>query len=248
MIRVIVHGAGGRMGRMLCRLLREDFSSWELAAQVSPSLAEDGENCYRTLAQVPPAADCVVDFSHHSTAPALMTYCREHRLPVVVATTGHTPEEMAAIHAAAAAIPVFFSANMSVGVAYLAEMGKKAAALFPQAEIEIIERHHDQKLDVPSGTALLLADRIGEVRPDAPVVTGRRENGKRDPREITIHSLRLGNKVGTHEIILSTGSETITLRHEAEDRTLFANGAMAAIRFLLTQPAGLYGMSDMLTQ
>ena len=111
-----------------------------------------------------------------------------------------------------------------------------------------MEKHHNQKLDVPSGTALLLANRICEVRDDAQLVVGRHANGKRTPQEIGIHSLRLGNEVGTHEIIIATGSETITIKQEADNRTLFADGALAAAAFVAAKPAGLYNMQDMITE
>ena len=147
---------------------------------------------------------------------------------------------------AAKEIPVFFSANMSIGVALLADLGRKAAATFPDADIEIVEKHHNQKLDVPSGTALLLARGIQEVRQDSQLLIGRRDYGKRTKQEIGIHSLRLGNEAGAHEIILSTGTQTITLKHEAEDRALFAEGALAAAEYIARQPAGVYSMQDML--
>ena len=173
-------------------------------------------------------------------------YCVKRNLPVIVATTGQTPEELAMIDAAAKAVPVFLSANMSLGVALLADLAKKAAAVFPDADIEIIEKHHNQKLDVPSGTALLLARRIREARPGAEFVIGRHENGKRTKAEIGIHSLRLGNEVGTHEIIIATGSETITLKHEAENRSLFAQGALAAAAFIVGRAPGMYDMRSII--
>ena len=167
-------------------------------------------------------------------------------MPVVVATTGQTPDEKAVIAEAAKKIPVFFSANMSIGVALLANLAKKAASVFPEANIEIVEKHHNQKLDVPSGTALLLAHRILEALTVTVLLVGRHENGKRTAKEIGIHSLRLGNEVGTHEIIIATGAETITLKHEAENRSLFANGALAAAAFLEGKTPGLYSMQDII--
>ena len=117
---------------------------------------------------------------------------------------------------------------------------------FPEADIEIVEKHHNRKLDIPSGTALMLAGSIKKVRNTAEFVIGRHENGKRRPEEIGIHSLRYGNEVGTHEIIISNGNETITLKHEAENRSLFAEGALKAAAFLIGKPAGLYSMKDMI--
>ena len=143
-------------------------------------------------------------------------------------------------------IPVFFSANMSVGIAVLADIAKRAAEAFPEADIEIIERHHNRKMDIPSGTALMLANALRGVRENAVFNIGRHENGKRTVEEIGIHSLRYGNEVGTHEIIISNGNETITLKHEAENRALFAEGALKAAAFLCGKGPGLYTMKEML--
>ena len=134
---------------------------------------------------------------------------------------------------------------MSIGIAVLGDLAKKAAAAFPQADIEIIEAHHNQKLDVPSGTALLLAHQIQQVRQDSTLLIGRHENGRRTAQEIGIHSLRFGAEVGMHEILISTGSETLTLKHKAESRSLFADGALKAAAFLSGKPAGLYTMQDL---
>ena len=246
-MNLILHGYTGRMGQMVSKTAESGFAGAVLAARVSPDCDCDGENgCYSALSHYQGAADCVVDFSNHAATKDLLAYCCARKLPVVIATTGQTDEELQCIAEAAKEIPVFFSANMSVGVALLADLARRAAAAFPDAEIEIVEIHHDQKLDVPSGTALLLAHRMQEVRKDAPLVIGRHENGKRTRQEIGIHSLRLGNEVGTHEIILSTGSETITLKHKAENRALFAEGALTAAAFLCGKPAGLYNMQDMI--
>ena len=242
-MKVLIHGSTGRMGKILCDLLRAGYPGLELAARVSPEETADPANCvFTSLAEVNCPVECVIDFSHHTAVGGLMDFCIGKNLPVVVATTGHTPEEKALISQAAEKIPVFYSANMSIGVALLAELARKAAAVFPGADIEIVEKHHNQKLDVPSGTALLLAHAIQEARPDSVLLVGRHENGKRTAREIGIHSLRMGNEVGTHEIIIATGAETITLKHEAENRSLFANGALAAAAFLEGKCAGLYSM------
>ena len=242
---IIIFGANGRMGRIVAQEAEAGFQNARVAARVSRSAAADKEaGVYTTLAQFDGHADCVVDFSNHTATAELMAYCTARSLPVVVATTGHTEQELAIIREAAEKIPVFLSANMSVGVALLADLAKRAAAVFPEAEIEIIERHHDQKLDVPSGTALLLARRMQEARSDAPLVIGRHENGKRTKTEIGIHSLRYGNEVGTHEIVIATGSETVTLVHKAENRSLFAQGALTAAAFLCGRAPGLYDMRD----
>ena len=246
-MRILIHGSTGRMGKILCDLLTAGYPGLTLAARVSPEETLDAaNNVFTSLAEVNCEVDGVIDFSHHTAVGGLMDFCIAKNLPVVVATTGHTPEEKAVIADAAKKIPVFFSANMSIGVALLAELAKKAASVFPTANIEIVEKHHNQKLDVPSGTALLLAHRMQEVLTDSTLLVGRHENGKRTAKEISIHSLRLGNEVGTHEIIIATGAETITLKHEAENRSLFANGALAAAAFLEGKPAGLYSMQDII--
>ena len=246
-MKILVHGAGGHMGQIVCRMAEEGQNGAELAAQVSMELTSDpSRSVYTTLDEFKGDADVAVDFSNHSSTEALLTYCQSRNLPVVIATTGQTEAEKELIHAAAETIPVFYSANMSVGIAVLADIAAKAAAAFPEADIEIIEKHHNRKLDVPSGTALILANAIHTVRENAVFNIGRHTNGKRTVEEIGIHSIRIGNEVGTHEIIISNGNETITLKHEAENRALFAEGAMKAAAFLCGKKPGLYGMKDLL--
>ncbi|MBR0069996.1 MAG: 4-hydroxy-tetrahydrodipicolinate reductase, partial [Synergistaceae bacterium] len=155
-------------------------------------------------------------------------------------------EELEEIHNAAKKIPVFMSPNMSVGVALLADIAERVTKVFGSCDIEMIEAHHNQKLDVPSGTALMLAKRIQEAKPESTFNIGRHEDGKRPANEIGIHSLRYGTEVGTHEIIFSNGLETITLRHDAKNRALFAKGALSAARWLIKQSAGFYDMKDFL--
>ena len=141
-------------------------------------------------------------------------------------------------------IAVFHAGNFSLGIAILCDFARRAAAMMPEANIEIIEKHHNQKLDAPSGTALMLANDIKEARTDATFVCGRYGHGKRTEQEIGIHALRLGGVIGEHEVILATPTETITLKHEAHTRALFADGALVAASFLLGKPAGLYNMKD----
>ena len=247
-MKLIVHGYTGRMGQIVSDLAANGYNGAQLAARVGRSCPAPGQDgCYAALSQYDGPADCVVDFSSHLATGELLGYCLERRLPLVIAATGHTEAERALIEEAAGRIPIFFSANMSIGIALLARMAQKAAAVFPEADIEIIEIHHNRKQDVPSGTALLLYRKLRAVRPNARAVVGRHEDGRRAPEEIGIHSLRCGNEVGTHEIIIASGSETITLRHRAESRALFAQGALAAAAFLRGRGPGLYGMEDMIS-
>lgn len=246
-IRIILNGAGGRMGREISRILESGSSPCSLAAAVdAKGLDAVPYPAYTSVSDCDIEADCIIDFSHHSATAELMQYAVSRSLPIVVATTGQTEEELSMIREAAKKIPVFFAANMSVGVALLIELAQKAVAAFPDADIEIVEAHHNQKLDVPSGTALAIANGIKAVRDSSEFVVGRHENGKRRPEEIGIHSLRMGNVVGVHEVIINTGSQILTLKHEAVSRALFAEGAPVAARWLVGQPAGLYGMTDML--
>ena len=246
-MKILVHGAGGHMGQVVCRMAESGKCGARLMAQVSPEFSSNPANdVYTTLNEFEDNVDVVGDFSNHNSTPALLDYCIARKFPVVIATTGQTEAEKEMIKEAAKQIPVFFSANMSVGIAVLANIARKAAKVFPDADIEIIERHHNRKMDVPSGTALLLADAIHEARTDAEFVIGRHENGRRRHQEIGIHSLRLGNEVGTHEIIITNGNETITLKHEAESRELFAEGALKAAAFLCGKEPGLYTMKDLL--
>lgn len=244
-MNIIINGAGGRMGRMLAEAAQA--RGVDVAAKVDPYLQADpaaGE--YAALSDFDGAADALIDFSNHAATGEILAYCLSRALPAVIATTGQSEDELTAIREASRRIPLFYSANMSIGVALLAELAQKAASVFPDADIEIIERHHNQKLDVPSGTALLLARRIQSARPNARFVVGRHENGRRTREEIGIHSLRYGGEVGTHEIIIAAAGETITLKHEAESRALFAGGALAAAAFIRNRAPGLYDMRDIL--
>ena len=242
MSRVIVTGALGRMGRITCRKLQE-AKDLSLAAGVD-ILAQEGT--LGSLEAFSGEADILIDFSHHTAAPGIMAWAKEHGVAVIMCTTGHTEQEQEAIRAAADTIPVFYSANMSLGVALLVELAKKTAAAFPDADIEIVETHHNRKMDAPSGTALMLGRAVQSVRPNAVFQLGRSGMGKRTREEIGFHAIRRGNVPGIHEVIVSTDTQAITLRHEVYDRALFADGALSATRFLAGKTPGLYDMTDII--
>ena len=244
-MKVIVNGAAGRMGVEVLKFVNDGYRGAELAAAVDRE-AQDG--ILGSLSEFDGNADVLIDFSHHAATPALLEYAKEKRLPVVICTTGHTCDEIEEIREASKFIPVFHSGNMSVGVAVLVRLAADAAAAFPEADIEIVETHHNRKLDAPSGTALMIADGIRNVRPDAYNNCGRAGNGKREPKEIGISAVRRGNIVGIHEVLISTDTQTLTLKHGAHSRSLFAEGAIAAADFLVNMPAGLYNMEDMLAK
>lgn len=241
-MRVIVSGACGFMGREVLSLCETAYRDATCVGQVD--IRAEGD-ALPTLADCTAEADVLIDFSHHTGTASLLAEAIRRGLPAVIATTGHTEEEKAEILRASKQIPLFFSANYSLGVALTARLVRETAALLPGAEVEIIETHHSRKIDAPSGTALMLAESVREARQDLSVHAGRAGHGKREPNEIGIHAVRIGNVVGRHEVIFSTGSESITITHEAHARTLFAQGAIAAAEFLCTKPAGLYTMKDL---
>ena len=248
-MNILLNGISGFMGREVAKLCESSYRGASLAFGVDPNGTYSGAKVYSSLDQVvsTDGVDCIIDFSHHSVTPALLDFAIINNLPLVLCTTGHTDEEIELINKAAESIPLFYSGNMSLGIALLVELAKTTAAAFPEAEIEIIEKHHNRKVDAPSGTALMLANAICEVRPEAYANCGRSGQGKRAVEEIGIHSIRMGNIVGEHEVIIGTPSQTITLKHEAHNRALFAEGAIAAAAFLVNQDVGLYDMKNMIS-
>lgn len=240
MIKVTVHGAGGRMGKELVRLINES-EEFTLAATVDKFGGEGVD--FTSLSDCDREADVVIDFSNHVLTKEVCDYAVSKNIPTVIATTGQDTEEKAIMQKASEKVQIFHSANMSLGIAVLASLARKAAEMFPDADIEIIEKHHNRKLDAPSGTALLLANELKEVRTDAEFKLGRAGNAKREKNEIGIAAIRAGNIVGDHEIIICTDSQTLTLKHEAHDRALFAEGALSAAKYLIGQEKpGMYDM------
>lgn len=249
-MNILLNGILGYMGREVAKLCDVGYRGASLAFGIDPTRdANTKELVYSSFDEVisVDGVDCIVDFSHHSVTPALLDFAKEKRLPLVLATTGHTDDEKTQITEAAADIPIFYSGNMSLGIALLIELAKTAAQAMPEAQIEIIEKHHNRKVDAPSGTALMLANAICEVRPEAYANCGRSGQGKRTAEEIGIHSIRIGNIVGEHEVIIGTDNQTITLKHEAHNRALFAEGALAAASFIIEQAPGLYDMNSMIS-
>ena len=240
-MRAILWGANGAMGKLLQQLLGD-----EVVGKVSI----DGENgvprTFQELGHV--EADVIIDFSHHSAVSQVLSAAKTLRCAAVIGTTGYTGEEKALIHDAAREIPVFWSGNMSLGIAVLCRLARDAASFFPDADIEIVEIHHNRKVDAPSGTALMLFDAVKSVRPEATAHCGRAGEGKRTKDEIGISSLRLGSTVGVHEIHIHTGSQSLTLRHEAVTRQMLAEGGVDAARFICGKAPGLYNMNHLLEE
>lgn len=230
-------------------LCREVFAlaGETVAFTVDLRMPEGQSNGYRHIADLPSAlpCDCVVDFSSAAGTAELLAVCAARKFPVVIATTGHTDDDRAAMHTAAKTIPVFAARNMSVGVHLCGAICEKLASALQGCDVEILEEHHASKADAPSGTALYFADRVRAGGAGDTFVYDRRVTGKRAKGEIGMHSLRGGSVVGRHKICFFCGGETVYIEHVAEDRELFARGALAAARFLLDKPPALYGMEDL---
>ncbi len=239
-MRAALCGANGAMGKLICGILGE-----EVVGRVSI----DGENGVpKTFAELGTlSADVLIDFSHHSAIADVLAYAKEHNMAVVVGTTGHTAAEKALISEASENIPVFYSGNVSLGIAVLCRLAREAASYFPDADIEIVEIHHTRKVDAPSGTAHMLFNAIKEVRPEAWENCGRAGEGRRTKDEIGISSLRLGNVVGVIEVHICPAPQPLTLKHEATTRAMLADGAVDAARFLVGKGAGMYNMESILS-
>ena len=238
-MKAILCGANGAMGRLIGGIL-----GGEVVGKVS---IDGGNGVPKTFAELGAVeADVLIDFSHHTAVADVLAYAKANGCAAVIGTSGHTPAEKELIYAAAREIPVFYSGNMSLGIAVLCRLAKEAAKYFPEADIEIVEVHHNRKVDAPSGTAHMLFQAIKEVRPNAVENCGRAGEGKRTRDEIGVSSLRMGNVVGIHEVHICTGTQTLTLKHEATTRAMLADGAVDAARFMVGKGTGLYNMESML--
>ena len=238
-MRAVVCGANGAMGRLICAALGD---------AVIGKVSIDGENgtpkTFAELGQV--SADVVIDFSHHTAIADVLAYAKAIGAAAVIGTTGHTPEEKALIFAAAEELPVFYAGNVSLGIAVLCRLVKQAVSFFPNADVEIVEIHHTRKVDAPSGTAHMLFNAVKAVRPEAYENCGRSGEGKRTKNEVGVHALRMGNVVGIHEVHITTGNQSLVLKHESGSRAMLADGAVAAARFMVGKGKGLYDMESIL--
>lgn len=249
MIQILLSGCRGRMGRVITDMVQDD-PTLRIAAGLDPSAgAPLPYPVFASPMEYTGTADCILDFSSPAALDDLLRYATAHRIPIVLATTGYSPAQLEQIQAAAAQIPIFRSANMSIGINVLIDLVRRAAAALEGYDIEVIERHHNQKVDAPSGTALMLAGAAAESLPYQPEYvydrSGRR--AKRDPREIGLSAVRGGTIVGEHTVLFAGHDEVIELHHSAQSRELFATGAIRAVKYLarVSQP-GMYDMQRLL--
>jgi len=249
-MKIMLNGYNGKLGRAIIEAAGES-----IAAGVDMNAAPIGADFpkYAKLSECGEVSDVIIDCSHHSAAGAILDYADNTKTPIVICTTGHTSEELALIQSYSGKVAVFKSANMSLGVNLVAELAKKAAALLKDNfDIEIIEKHHNKKIDAPSGTALMLADEISSVFDDSgkPEYVYERQSVKkmRNKNEIGMHAIRGGTIIGEHEVIFAGTNELISISHSAQSREMFASGALAAARFLCGKPPGFYTMKELINE
>ncbi len=249
MTDIILNGACGRMGKAIAEASAS--CGTRIVAGVDPFSKSCDFPLYERLEDVTECADVLVDFTVHTATPQLIHFAETTGTPLVIATTGHTPEELEELHRLSKKVAVFHSGNMSVGIHLLISLCREVTSMLgSKADIEIIEKHHNQKLDAPSGTALMIAQAIREMLPNETELVYDRV-GRRSVRpssEIGISSVRGGNIVGDHEVMFCIGSEVITIKHTAIGRSLFAEGALRAAEFLKGKQQGLYTMEDLLRE
>ena len=250
MVNVIMHGCNGRMGQMIAGLIKDD-PDIQIVAGVDPF--DDGHNAfpvYKDIEDCDTEADVVIDFAAAKAVDKLLDVCVSKKMGCVVCTTGLSEEQVAHVQKASEQVPVLRSSNMSLGINLLLKMLKEAASSLAPAgfDIEIVEKHHNQKLDAPSGTALALADSINEeLGGEYHYVYDRSQvRQKRDSKEIGISAIRGGTIVGDHDVIFAGTDEVITFSHTAYSRAVFGKGAVAAAKFLKGKDAGLYTMADVI--
>lgn len=249
MVNLLLCGCNGKMGHAVTTCVSERCDCAIAAGIDLNTESYAGYPVYANPRNCMAAPDAVIDFSHPSALEKTLEYAKERHIPVVLATTGYDDAQIQQIHEAATQIPVFFTANMSLGINLLAELCKKAAEVLGDTfDVEIIEKHHNQKLDAPSGTALMLAHAVEEGLSYEPTYVYDRHavRQKRDKNEIGFSAVRGGNIVGEHEVLFAGHDEIITLTHSARSKDVFAVGAVNAALFLVGKPAGLYTMADLI--
>ena len=249
MVKIILNGCFGRMGKVITEIVKENNECEIVAGVDAFSQGQSDFPIYKNIDDVKEKADVIIDFSNPSALDDLLNFATNNKSAIVLATTGYNDEQISKIKEYSKKIPVFFTFNMSLGINLLTALSKKAASILGNDfDIEIIEKHHNQKLDAPSGTALMLANSINEVFDDSLQYEYDRHSKrqKRSKKEIGMHSVRGGTIVGEHEVIFAGKDEVITLSHSATSRTVFANGAVKAAIFMSKKEPNLYDMKSII--
>lgn len=248
-MKILLVGAAGHMGRAVAACAGQlDDAGIRAGVDVAPCEEADFP-LFRSVAEAPSDADVIIDFSRPESLEGILSYCEKNGAGAVLATTGYTEAQMDRIRQASASVAIFQAPNFSIGIALLCELAKDAArVLGDRSDIEIVERHHNRKVDAPSGTALAIADAVADVIPGAgEYVYGRHgASEKRSPGEIGIHAIRGGTLVGDHDVMFLSPNEELDISHRAYSRDIFAQGALAAARFLTEKKSGLYDMRNLL--
>ena len=246
MLKVIINGYSGAMGQVLTKCVNND-KDLQLICGSSKDKIVVPFKTYSIITDIQEKADVIIDFSHHSAIDDVLAYATKTKTPLVIATTGFNDDELLKIKNASSIIPIFHSSNMSLGVNILVKLVKEACKSLNGFDIEIIEKHHNKKLDSPSGTAVMIANAIKEVLPETECIYGRYgRSEKRSSSEVGIHAIRGGSIVGEHTTIFAGHDEVIEIKHTAQSKDIFAQGAIAAAKFLVKQEAGYYNMNNML--
>ena len=248
MIKVIVNGSLGKMGKVLTRCVNEDKDTELVCGCSMPTGETPDYKLYNKMSEIKEEADVIIDFSHFSALDDVLGYALKTKTPLVIATTGFTKEQLETIKEASKIIPIFHSSNMSLGVNVMLKLVKEAAKALKGFDIEIIEKHHNKKVDAPSGTAIMVANAVKEVLPEVTYNYGRHgRDAKRMENEVGIHAVRGGTIVGEHEAIFAGLDEEVMISHRAQSKDIFANGAITAAKYLVNKEAGYYNMDDMLS-
>lgn len=249
MTNILLSGATGKMGQAVYRAAAQSDTVKVVAGYDINTAQYADFPIYDNLSQVQEPIDAIVDFSHPSVFDCLMDWATEKQIPAVICTTGLSAEQLSRLNYEAEKIPVFFSANMSLGINLLIDLVTRASKILEETfDIEVIEKHHNQKLDAPSGTALAIADAISDAVSYPPEYVYDRHSvrQKRNKREIGLHSVRGGTIVGEHEVLFAGTDEVISIKHTATSKEVFAVGAVRAAQFLKNQKPGLYAMKDLI--
>lgn len=250
MVRAIMHGCNGRMGRVITGLIHDDEAIEIVAGVDTYTGIVNDYQVFDNIWKCDVEADVIIDFSNAAAADDLLDYCVEKQIPVVLCSTGLSEKQLKKVEESAEKVAVLKSANMSMGINLLLKLLKDAAKVLAPAgyDIEIVERHHNQKLDAPSGTALALADSMNESMGQTfeYVYDRSKERKKRDAKEIGISAVRGGTIVGDHEVIFAGMDEVIEFKHTAYSRGVFGKGAVEAAKYLAGKPAGRYDMADVI--